>query len=113
MSSEKTRRIENSFTQNAKVGWYLAKRDIKRANKWTTMLIVAVMTFTFLNLVVVSGILVGLIQGSEDAQKKYAIHQRLQFHARWVPLSAASQFLAYAQRLHRRDSHGSGRDSQQ
>ncbi len=73
MSSEKTRRIENSFTQNAKVGWYLAKRDIKRANKWTTMLIVAVMTFTFLNLVVVSGILVGLIQGSEDAQKKYAI----------------------------------------
>ncbi len=66
-------RIENSFSQNAKVGWYLAKRDIKQANKWTTMLIVAVMTFTFLNLVVVSGILVGLIQGSEDAQKKYGI----------------------------------------
>lgn len=66
-------RIENSFSQNVKVGWYLAKRDIKRANIWTTMLIVAVMTFTFLNLVVVSGILVGLIQGSEDAQKKYAI----------------------------------------
>jgi putative ABC transport system permease protein len=66
-------RIENSFSQNVKVGWYLAKRDIKQANKWTTMLIVAVMTFTFLNLVVVSGILVGLIQGSEDAQKRYAI----------------------------------------
>lgn len=66
-------RIENSFSQNTKVGWYLAKRDIKRANKWTTGLIVLVMTFTFLNLVVVSGILVGLIQGSEDAQKKYAI----------------------------------------
>lgn len=56
-----------------KVGWYLAKRDIKRANKWTTILIVAVMTFTFLNLVVVSGILVGLIEGSENAQKRYAI----------------------------------------
>ena len=66
-------RIENSFSQNVKVGWYLAKRDIKRANVWTTGLIVIVMTFTFLNLVVVSGILVGLIQGSEDAQKKYAI----------------------------------------
>lgn len=65
--------VEKSFSQNAKVGWYLAKRDIKRANKWTTMLIVAVMTLTFLNLVVVSGILVGLIQGSEDAQKKYAL----------------------------------------
>ncbi len=66
-------KIENSFSQNAKVGWYLARRDIKRANKWTTGLIVLVMTFTFLNLVVVSGILVGLIQGSEDAEKKYAI----------------------------------------
>jgi ABC-type lipoprotein release transport system permease subunit len=66
-------RVENSFSQNAKVGWFLAKRDIKRANKWTTALIVSVMTFTFLNLVVVAGILVGLIQGSEDAQKKYAI----------------------------------------
>ncbi len=66
-------RIENSVEQNLKVGWYLARRDIKRANKWTTALIVAVMTFTFLNLVVVSGILIGLIQGSEDAQKKYAI----------------------------------------
>ena len=72
MSSQRAR-IENSFSQTAKVGWYLAKRDVKRANKWTTMLIIAVMTFTFLNLVVVSGILVGLIQGSEDAQKKYAI----------------------------------------
>ena len=70
--SERTR-VENSFSQNAKVGWYLAKRDLKRANKWTTGLIVLVMTFTFLNLVVVAGILVGLIQGSEDAQKKYAI----------------------------------------
>ena len=65
--------IENSFSQNAAVGWFLAKRDIKHANKWTTMLIVFVMTLTFLNLIVVSGILIGLIQGSEDAQKKYAI----------------------------------------
>ena len=70
--SDRTK-IENSFSQNVKVGWFLAKRDIKRANKWTTGLIILVMTFTFLNLVVVSGILVGLIQGSEDAQKKYAI----------------------------------------
>ena len=66
-------KIENSFSQNVKVGWYLAKRDIQRANIWTTGLIVMVMTLTFLNLIVVSGILVGLIQGSEDAQKKYAI----------------------------------------
>ncbi|MCE9585339.1 FtsX-like permease family protein [Candidatus Nomurabacteria bacterium] len=66
-------KIENSFSQNISVGWFLAWRDIKHANKWTTALIVFVMTLTFLNLIVVSGILIGLIQGSEDAQKKYAI----------------------------------------
>lgn len=55
-----------------RVGGFLAKRDIKRANKWTTILIVFVMMLTFLNLVVVSGILVGLIQGSVEADKKYS-----------------------------------------
>lgn len=70
---DKRLKIENSFSQNVKVGWFLAKRELQRANIWTTTLIVAVMTLTFLNLIVVSGILVGLIQGSEDAQKKYAI----------------------------------------
>jgi len=64
---------ENSFSRNISVGWFLARRELKRANIWTTTLIVLVMTLTFLNLIVVSGILVGLIQGSEDAQKKYAI----------------------------------------
>lgn len=62
---------ENSFSQNMTVGWFLAKRDIKRANPWTTLLIVMVMMFTFLNLVVVSGILVGLIEGSENAAREY------------------------------------------
>jgi ABC-type lipoprotein release transport system permease subunit len=66
-------KMEGSFSRNVKVGWFLARRDIERANIWTTGLIVMVMTLTFLNLIVVSGILVGLIQGSEDAQKKYAI----------------------------------------
>ncbi len=68
------RRIKATSVGNiVRVGWFLAWRDISRANIWTTLLIIAVMTLTFLNLVVVSGILVGLIQGSEDAQKKYAI----------------------------------------
>lgn len=66
-------KIENSFSQNFYVGWFLARRDIQHANVWTTTLIIFVMTLTFLNLIVVSGILIGLIQGSEDAQKKYAI----------------------------------------
>ncbi|MDQ3244802.1 MAG: hypothetical protein M3P22_00415 [bacterium] len=74
MSINKDRlKIENSFAQNISVGWFLARRELMRANIWTTGLITLVMTLTFLNLIVVSGILVGLIQGSEDAQKKYAI----------------------------------------
>jgi ABC-type lipoprotein release transport system permease subunit len=53
-----------------KVGSFLAYRDIKGANKWTTTLIVFVMTLTFLNLIVISGILVGLIEGSVESNKK-------------------------------------------
>lgn len=52
------------FLLNVKIGFFLAIRQIRRANKWTTSLIVFVMVLTFLNLVVVSGILVGLIEGS-------------------------------------------------
>lgn len=54
---------------NLRIGFFLAKRQIKRSNPWTTVLIVFVMFFTFINLVVVSGILVGLIQGAVDAVK--------------------------------------------
>ncbi|MCX6752420.1 MAG: FtsX-like permease family protein [Candidatus Nomurabacteria bacterium] len=52
---------------NIRIGFFLAKRQIKRSNPWTTFLIIFVMFFTFLNLVVISGILVGLIQGAIDA----------------------------------------------
>lgn len=52
------------FILNAKIGFFLATRQIKKASLWTTGLIVFVMILTFLNLVVVSGILVGLIEGS-------------------------------------------------
>lgn len=58
-----------SLKNDMRVGMFLAKRDVKRANKWTTVLIIFVMIFTFLNLVVVSGILVGLIEGSVQANK--------------------------------------------
>lgn len=49
-----------------RIGFFLAVRQIRRASKWATGLIVFVMVLTFLNLVVVSGILVGLIQGAID-----------------------------------------------
>lgn len=53
-----------SFILNAKIGFFLAIRQIRKASFWTTSLIVFVMVLTFLNLVVLSGILVGLIEGS-------------------------------------------------
>src|SRR6266481_31279 len=49
---------------NVRIGFFLAIRQIRRASIWTTGLIVFIMILTFLNLVVVSDILVGLIEGS-------------------------------------------------
>jgi ABC-type lipoprotein release transport system permease subunit len=57
--------------QYLRLGWFLALRQVRRANKWTTFLIIFVMTLTFLNLVVVSGILVGLIEGAVQANKEF------------------------------------------
>lgn len=56
-----------TLTLNIKIGFFLAWRQIRRSSFWTTSLIVFVMVLTFLNLVVVSGILVGLIEGSISA----------------------------------------------
>lgn len=53
--------------QSLNVGFFLAVRQIKRTNIWTTIFIIFIMLFTFLNLVVVNGILVGLIEGSRQA----------------------------------------------
>ena len=47
-----------------RVGWFLAVRQVQRSGKGTTSLIIFIMVLTFLNLVVVSGLLVGLIAGS-------------------------------------------------
>ena len=54
-----------------RLGFFLAWRQVRRANKWTTWLIIFVMTLTLLNLVVVSGILVGLIEGAVEANKEF------------------------------------------
>ena len=50
-----------------RIGFLLGFRQIQRANFWTTTLIIFVMMLTFLNLIAVSGILIGLIAGSERA----------------------------------------------
>jgi putative ABC transport system permease protein len=58
-----------SFGQSVRVGIFLGTRQLRRANRSTTILIISIMTFTFLNLVVVSGILVGLIVGGNIANR--------------------------------------------
>lgn len=50
-----------------RIGLLLGWRQIQHANKWTTLLIIFVMMLTFLNLIAVSGVLVGLITGAENA----------------------------------------------
>lgn len=61
-------RFQNFFI-SLRVGWFLAIRQVKRSSIATTGLIIFVMMLTFLNLVVVRGVLVGLIQGSTDVFK--------------------------------------------
>jgi len=56
-----------------RVGLLLGWRQLQRASRWTTILIVFVMMITFLNLVGISGILVGLIVGSERAFEQQSI----------------------------------------
>lgn len=65
--------LRRQYFHALRVGSFLALRQIKRSGKGTTALIVFIMVLTFLNLVVVSGLLVGLIAGSfEQFRAGYA-----------------------------------------
>jgi ABC-type lipoprotein release transport system permease subunit len=59
----------NSFLTKLRVSWFIAWRQLKRGSMWTNVLIVFIMTLTFLNLIAVGGILVGLIEGSSRAYR--------------------------------------------
>jgi len=59
--------------RSLQIGFLLGFRQIQRANFWTTGLIIFVMMLTFLNLIAVSGILVGLIAGAENAVREESI----------------------------------------
>ncbi len=59
--------------QSIYIGLLLGLRQIQRANWWTTVLIIFVMMLTFLNLVAVSGVLVGLIEGAVRAVKEQSL----------------------------------------
>lgn len=62
--------IWHELSNAARVGWFLAFRQIRRTSIWTTGLIVSIMTLTFLNLVVVSGLLRGLMVGSYNQYRE-------------------------------------------
>lgn len=59
------------FRTSLIVGTLLAKRQITRGNFWINVLIVGIMTLTFLSLVVISGILIGLLEGSFEANREH------------------------------------------
>jgi ABC-type lipoprotein release transport system permease subunit len=59
--------------KSIKVGWFLGFRQLKRSSLWSNILIVLIMILTFLNLVVISGLLVGLIEGASNAVKDHYI----------------------------------------
>lgn len=61
---KKLAQLRREYADAFRVGLFLAIRQIRRSNKGTTALIIFIMVLTFLNLVVVSGLLVGLISGS-------------------------------------------------
>jgi len=56
-----------------KTSFFLSARQIKGANLWVNLLIVFIMTVTFLNLVFISGILDGIVTGaSNDLREHYS-----------------------------------------
>lgn len=69
---EKQKKKFRNLAISLKVGFFLAFRQIRRSSKATTALIIFVMMLTFLNLVVVRGVLVGLIEGSIKVYREYS-----------------------------------------
>lgn len=60
----------NAFFRSLSVGYFIAVRQIKRTNKWMTLLTVAIMMLTFFNLIATTGFLVGIIVGAENSFKE-------------------------------------------
>lgn len=56
-----------------RIGVFLGWRQIQRASIWSTSLIVVIILFTFLNLVTLSGILLGIVDGAVDQVRTRAL----------------------------------------
>ncbi len=61
----------SKFQKDIFVGQFLAFRELKRNNPWSTALIIFVMSLTFLNMVLMGGILTGLAEGMMNSFKTY------------------------------------------
>lgn len=65
--------VSMAHLNTIRVGLYLAVRYIVRANVWSTVLIVFIMLLTFLNVVFVRGVLIGIPIGASEAyEQQYA-----------------------------------------
>lgn len=60
----------NTLRVDTSVGFFMAVRDLKRANIWTTSLIVFMMALTFFNMILIGGILLGMAEGMISSFKK-------------------------------------------
>lgn len=59
------------YSRYWRVGSFLGIRQIRRGSVWINLLIISIMTLTFLSLVVIPGILIGLTEGSFDQNREY------------------------------------------
>lgn len=64
-------KFRKDLVSSLRVGWFLAGEHIRRSSKGTTVLIIFIMILTFLNMVVVSGLLVGLITGAFSQYREH------------------------------------------
>ena len=67
----KLRKSLSKLKKDIKVGQFLAVRELKRNNPWSTALIIFVMSLTFFNMVLMGGILIGLADGMMNSFKTY------------------------------------------
>lgn len=58
------------FFRSLRIGLFLTARYIKRGNIWASLLIIVIMFLTFLNVVVIRGVLVGLPVGASISYEK-------------------------------------------
>jgi|AntAceMinimDraft_13_1070369.scaffolds.fasta_scaffold06469_5 ABC-type lipoprotein release transport system permease subunit len=63
--------IIEKYLRFIRVGSFLGIRQILRGSIWINILIISIMTLTFLSLVVIPGILIGLTEGSFEQNREY------------------------------------------